>query len=115
MPVTLDRATPSTPFSGIENKLAAGSERHRDFARSLDTIDVRTSAMQTELNKIAPLAISVSDMEPKVTDLVEFKGRMAAIILVASTMVGFASWFLWEGVKYLFPTAGRDFIYRLFH
>lgn len=102
-------------ISAIEGRLAVGSERHRDFAASLDTIDVRTNTMQIELNKITPLAITVADIEPKVKDMVEFKGRIAAIMMVTSAIVGAALWFIWEGLKWIFPDAGRELFHKIFH
>jgi hypothetical protein len=102
-------------ITSIEGRLAVGSERHRDFAKSLDTVDVRTAAMQVELVKFGPVAVAVADMEPKVKDLVEFKGRMAAILLVSSSIVGFAMWFIWEGVKWIFPDVGKELFHKLFH
>jgi hypothetical protein len=98
----------------IEGRLAVGSERHREFAQSLDTIDARTSIIEAEITKVAPMSLAVEDMKPKVKDLVEFKGRMAAILLVASTIVGAAFAFIWEGIRFFAPDI-RPYFDRFFH
>jgi hypothetical protein len=99
----------------IEGRLAVGSERHRDFAKSLDLIAARATNIETEMAKIPPIAAAVSDMTPKVKDLVEFKGRMAAIVLVAGTVTGAAFAFIFEGIKFFTPDI-RAFIERIsFH
>jgi hypothetical protein len=99
----------------IEGRLAVGSERHRDFAKSLDTIAARATNIETEMAKIPAIGKAVSDMEPKVADLVLFKGRMAAIVLVAGTITGAAFAFIFEGIKFFTPDI-RAFIERIsFH
>jgi hypothetical protein len=115
----------------INGRLAIGSERHRDFAKSLDAINVRGDAMQIEIakisplvetvtemktgfDKIAPMAEVVSTMKPQVKELMDFKTRIAAIMIVASGVIGTATWFAWEGLKWFFPDA-KALIARLFH
>jgi hypothetical protein len=97
----------------IEGRLAVGSERHRDFAKSLDAIDLRVEAIKIEMQKIPPLVVAVEDMAPKVKNLMEFRGRMAAIMLVASTVIGGAFMFIWEGLKYFWPDIQS--LYSRFH
>lgn len=115
----------------INGRLAVGSERHRDFAKSLDAINVRGDTLQAEVikisplvstvnamkegfDKITPLATTVTEMKPQVKELMEFKGRIAAIMLVASSVVGASMVFIWEGFKWFFPNA-RAFVGGLFH
>jgi hypothetical protein len=98
----------------IEGALAVGNERHRDAAKSLDRIEGRANSIDIEIVKISPLAVSVSEMKPQVKELMEFKGRLAAIMLTASTIIGTATWFAWEGIKWFFPDA-KAAILRLFH
>ena len=115
----------------INGKLAVGSERHRDFAKSLDAINVRGDVMQVEIvkitplvttvtemkdgfDKIAPLVADVKDMKPQVKELMEFKGRLAGILVIASSLVGASMWFIWEGFKWFFPNA-KELIGKLFH
>ena len=93
----------------IEERLAVGTERHRDFAKSLDRIDGRAIVIEEELKKVPALVEKVEDMHPKVKDLVEFKGRMAAIILVASTVTGAAFALIWEGIRYMMPDLHKLF------
>jgi hypothetical protein len=87
----------------IEGRLAVGTERHRDFAKSLDAIDLRVASLTEQMQKIPPLVIVVDDMAPKVKSLMEFRGRMAAIIVVASMIVGSAFSLIWEGIKFFTP------------
>ena len=87
----------------IEGRLAVGSERHRDFAKSLDGIDLRVEAIKVELQKIPPLVVVVDGMVPQVKNLMEFRARMAAIILVSSIVIGGAFSFIWSGLKYFWP------------
>lgn len=101
-------------IGNIEGRLAVGAERHRDFAVSLDKIDIRTDKIETEVTKIGALSEDMKTMKPQVKDLVEFKGRMAAIMLVASTVVGAAFWLIWEGIKYFAPDV-KLFLSRFFH
>jgi hypothetical protein len=115
----------------INGRLAVGSERHRDFAKSLDAINVRGDAMQAEIvkmsplvtamtemkdsvDKIAPLVVTVTEMKPQVKELMDFKTRIAAIMVVASMIIGTATWFVWEGIKWFFPDA-KALLLRLFH
>lgn len=89
--------------SGIQTQLAVGSQRHAEFSRAIADIDLRTEAIEVEMVKIPPIALAVTDMTPKVKDLVEFKGRMAAIILVAGVVTGGAFSLIWEGIRYFTP------------
>jgi uncharacterized protein YoxC len=99
----VDRQAMHEKVSTIQTQLAVGSQRHAEFARSIADIDLRTEKIETEMVKIPPIAAAVTDMTPKVKDLMEFKGRMAAIILVASTITGGAFALIWEGIRYFTP------------
>lgn len=101
-------------IGGIEARLDAGSQRHVEFKSSLEKIDVRTSNIEAEMVKVAPLSAAVSDMKPKVDDLVQFKGKAAAIMLAASTIFGGALWFIWEGIKFFWSDL-QALTHRIFH
>jgi archaellum component FlaC len=98
----------------IESRLAVGTERHRDFAQSLDRIEARTGKIEIEVSNLSPLTITVAEMKPQVKELMDFKGRMAAIMVIASSLIGTAAWFAWEGLKWLFPNVKALFT-SLFH
>jgi hypothetical protein len=98
----------------IEGSLAVSNERHRDFARSLDNIYLRTGTIETEVANITPFATTVSEMKPQVKELMDFKGRMAGIIVGASFIIGSATWFAWEGIKWFVPNA-KNIIAGMFH
>jgi hypothetical protein len=98
----------------IEGSLAVSNERHRDFARSLDNIYVRTGTIESEVAKFTPLATTVAEMKPQVQELMAFKSRMAGIIVGASFIIGSATWFAWEGIKWFLPNV-KDMIARLLH
>jgi len=92
----------------IEARLVQGSSRHNEFSATLADIEIT-------LAKFEPVATTVADMKPQVKELMDWKGKIAAIFLVATTIVGFATWFIWEGIKWLFPEAGKALIQKLFH
>ncbi|MET4238636.1 hypothetical protein ABIB07_001854 [Bradyrhizobium sp. RT10b] len=92
----------------IEDRLLQGSNRHAEFAASLADIE-------SKLEKFDPVAVAVTDLKPQVKELMDWKAKIAAIFVVASAIMGFATWFIWEGLKWLFPEAGKELFHRLFH
>src|SRR4051812_43407537 len=58
----------------IEARLVTGSTRHAEFAATLADIEVK-------LEKFEPVATSVADMKPQVQELMDWKGKIAAIFL----------------------------------
>lgn len=92
----------------IEDRLLQGSNRHAEFAASLADIE-------SKLEKFDPVAVAVTDLKPQVKELMDWKAKIAAIFVVANAIMGFATWFIWEGLKWLFPEAGKELFHRLFH
>jgi hypothetical protein len=108
-------------IEAIEERLAAGSKRHEEFAASLADIEGKlgnfhpvTQAVADIKEKFAPVADAVATMKPEVQWLTEFKARMAGVILVASAIMGFATWAIWEGLKWLFTDAGKSLLDKIF-
>jgi hypothetical protein len=112
----------ATNIEAIEGRLATGSKRHEEFAATLADIEVKlgnfhpVTAVVAEIKeKFGPLVEAVATMKPEVQWLTEFKTRMAGVVLAASTIMGFATWAIWEGLKWLFTDAGKSLLAKIFH
>jgi hypothetical protein len=104
----------------IEKRLLDGSARHSEFAASLAAIEVKleeikpvTQAIASINAELSPLTVTVAEMKPKVDDLVDFKTRAAATVVASSAIMGTVAFFVWEGVKWFFPSA-KDLFAKLF-
>lgn len=103
-------------IGSVSAKLESGAELHKTFAQQLDMIDRRTDIIEDKT--VAIEAIMTPKDGPalmaRITALEVFQGKMGATLLVASTIVGAAFWFIWEGIKYFKPDV-RLLISRFFH
>lgn len=106
----------------IQARLTDGSARHQEFAASLADIETRLEELKPVKDtldllkaELDPVRTAVTDMKPQVKELMDWKAKLAGIFVVASAIMGFAVWFIWEGLKWLFPDAGKELFHRLFH
>jgi hypothetical protein len=75
-------------------------------AQKLDQIDARTANIEATTADVAAL-------KPQVAELMQFKGRMGAVVGVASAVVMGALALLWQGVSY-FSAEIKALVGRLF-
>ncbi len=64
--------------------------------------------------EIKPVVTVVAEMRPQVKELMEFKMRIGAYVVVAGTMVSGAAYLLWQGLAY-FSDHLKMTLGRLFH
>jgi hypothetical protein len=74
--------------------------------QKLDQIDARTA-------NIEATAADVAALKPQVAELMQFKGRMGAVVGVAAAVVMGALALLWQGVTY-FSAEIKALVGRLF-
>lgn len=107
----------------LADDVRASRDDHRTAVRKLERVEGRTEAIERTLavdvkpacDEIAKVKLHLEEsVDPKVFELMQFKGRVGAIIGVASMVITSAIYLIWQGISY-FSNELRAAVSRLFH
>ena len=101
-------------LGAIETHLKFGTETHKELKQSIDTIDYRTDVIETDIDKIKLIVGDVSDLKTDVAELKLFRGRIGAMVGVATAVMMGAFYLIWEGIKF-FSSDVKALLSRLWH
>ena len=79
----------------------------------LGGIEATLKNIQRVEEKLEKLEVKLGLVTDRTSKLETFEGRIASYIWLGGAIVSGVLFFLWEGIKYLFPA--KDLMNRLFH
>lgn len=95
----------------IKQEIGALNARMTEASHSRQRLEEKQALLVQEMQTIKPVIVAVADLTPQVSELMAFKMKVGAYLVVGSAIVSGALFLIWQGLSY-FSTEIKA---KLFH